>query len=153
MLQNSPWKIKLSSYLSTQVDTHEMSIAGVVECLQKETGFFGIRSIIFEPGYHRTKIMHADNVKILPLTVPEYAEIHDAMEAGVLGLSGNQPGDPQKAVERIVDVIRQEGMAAGKEMPPRLPLGPDGMQQVRDKCLATLKILEEWEPLIRSTGL
>ena len=128
-------------------------VPGVVECLQKETSHFGIRSIIFEPGYYRTKIMHSDNVKFEPLGIPEYTEIHQAMEAGVRGVSGNQPGDPEKAAERIVDVVRKEGMAAGKETPPRLPLGPDGLQQVRDKCLQTLKIIEEWEPLIVSTNL
>lgn len=92
--------------------------------------------------------MHEDNVKVEPLRVLDYKEIHEAMIAGIQQVNGNQPGDPRRATELIVDVIRQEGTAVGKEIPYRLPLGPVGLEQLRNKCLATLKILEEWETQI-----
>ena len=28
--------------------------------------------------------------------------------------NGNQPGDPEKAVARVIDVVKQEGVAAGR---------------------------------------
>ena len=50
-----------------------------------------------------------------------------------------------------MDVIRGEGMAKGKQMPIRMPLGSDGLEVVRRKCRETLEVLEEWEEVIRST--
>lgn len=70
------------------------------------------------------------------------------MEAMAKKIHGRQPGDPRKAVERIVDVVRSEGMAARKELPVRLPLGGDALAVIRKKCEETLKICEDWEDLI-----
>ncbi len=52
-----------------------------------------------------------------------------------------------------MDVIRGEGMARGKTMPIRMPLGSDGLEVVRRKCRETLEICEEWEEVIRSTDV
>ena len=87
------------------------------------------------------------------LKIPEYTDIHKALQAGVGAVDGTQPGDPAKAAERMVDVVRKEGMAAGKETPLRMPLGRDGMEQVRNKCVSMLKIIDEWEDVIVSTDL
>jgi len=130
----------------------KFAMEGVVECLQKETSEFGISTIVIEPGDFRTKVYSAENVKWAPLSIPEYQLMHDAIQAMVQAFDGLQSGDPRKAAERIVDVVRKEGLAAGKETPPRLPLGPDSLQQLRNKCLSTLKILEDWEELISSTN-
>ena len=123
----------------------------MVECLQKETVSFGIQNILFEPGFYRTKVYSQPNLVFEALQVPEYTDIQKALEAGVAAVDGTQPGDPAKAAERMIDMVRQEGMAAGKEIPLRLPLGRDGMEQVRNKCIETLKIIEDWEELIVST--
>ena len=119
--------------------------------MQKETVFFGIQHLLVEPGFYKTKVYSQPNLVFEDLKTSDYAEIESALRAGVAAVDGNQPGDPAKASERIVDVVRKEGMAAGKETPFRLPLGRDGMEQVRNKCLNTLKIMEEWESLIVST--
>ena len=65
--------------------------------------------------------------------------------------NGNQPGDPKRGVEVMIDVIKGEGVAKEKDMPPRLPLGTDALEVIRSKCLATLKICDEWEAMIKST--
>ncbi|TEY35142.1 hypothetical protein BOTCAL_0605g00050 [Botryotinia calthae] len=120
----------------------KFGMEAIVECLQKETSQFDIRTMILEPGYYRTKVYSEANVKWN----------HFRSESMLRVVDGNQPGDPKKAAERIVDIVRREGLAAGKETPPRLPLGPDGLQQLKNKCLSTLKILEDWEELITSTN-
>lgn len=48
-------------------------------------------------------------------------------------------------------MLKSEGMAAGRTMPPRMPLAPDALAGVCAKCEATLKICDEWEGLISST--
>lgn len=130
-----------------------MRLLAIVECLQKETSQFGIRTVIIEPGYYRTKVYSEANVKWEPLSISEYEPTQTALKGMVKAVDGNQPGDPKKAAERIVDIVRREGLAAGKETPLRLPLGPDCLQQIKDKCLSTLKILEDWEELIVSTNI
>lgn len=66
-------------------------------------------------------------------------------------MNEQEPGDPKKAEEQMIDVVRGEGMAAGKEMPFRLHLGSGGIRVVREKCLGMLKVCEEWQELIQST--
>jgi len=123
----------------------------VVESLQKELAPFGIKSIIFNPGHFRTKIISPENVKYEIDPIDAYAEINKAVMAGGAARDGNQPGDPSKAVERMIDVVRGEGMAAGKDLPKMLPLGSDAMAVIKKKCLETLEICKEWEAVVNST--
>ena len=125
----------------------------MVECLQQETAHFGIQSVIFEPGYYQTKIMSPTNVKTAALRISDYEGIDKAISGFVEATNGNQPGDPRKLVERIIDVVKSEGMAAGKPIPQRLPMGRDSMAAIRKKCEATLKLCDEWETLITSTDI
>lgn len=122
----------------------------MVESLSAEIAPFNIKSIIFAPGIFRTRAF-SSSYQYHQSSIPEYAQIDAGTKAFVDGMNGQEPGDPKKAVERMIDVVRGEGMAAGKEMPFRLPLGTDGMGVVREKCLATLKVCEEWQGLIQST--
>lgn len=97
--------------------------------------------------------MAPSNVKTAPLRIAEYEEMDKAIADFVAATNGNQPGDPRKLVERIIDVVKSEGMAAGKPIPQRLPIGRDAMATIKKKCEATLKLCEEWENLIISTDL
>lgn len=125
----------------------------MVECLQQEIAPFGIRSIIFEPGYYRTNIMSSSNVKMASSSIPDYEEMAKGIERFVAATNGNQPGDPKKLAERIIDVVKSEGMAAGKPLLRRLPMGRDAMGTVVKKCEETLTLCREWEELITSTDL
>ncbi|MCJ1391706.1 hypothetical protein MMC18_004571 [Xylographa bjoerkii] len=133
--------------------TTKFALEGYVECLQKEISQFGIQAIIFEPGYYRTKIFSAQNCKVSAPTHEDYNPIFAAMVAGVGAVNGNQRGDSVKCVERKIDVIKSEGLAAGRPMPKRLPLGPDSMEIMRNKCLETLQMCDEWKDIICSTDL
>ena len=75
------------------------------------------------------------------------ADLGAALQAN----DGNQPGDPKLGVERMIDVVKAEGAAEGRPMPPRLPLGTDAFDIIRSKCLETVKICDEWEAFIKST--
>ena len=123
----------------------------MVECLQQETSPFGVQSVIFEPGQYRTNLMSSPNIKIAPLRIAEYEEMEKELAGSVAATDGNQPGDPRKLVERIIDVAKSEGMAAGRPIPPRLPLGRDAMATIVKKCEDTIKLCKEWESLITST--
>ncbi|KAL7940215.1 hypothetical protein V8C42DRAFT_338215 [Trichoderma barbatum] len=58
-------------------------------------------------------------------------------------IDGKQPGDPEKGVSLILDFVGGEGLAAGHEMPLRLPLGTDAYHGITNKCEGTLDFLRE----------
>ena len=64
-----------------------------------------------------------------------------------------QQGDPRKATDRIVDMVRSEGKAAGKTMPPRFPVGADAVEKIRANCLKKMAICDEWEAFSSDTNL
>ena len=70
-----------------------------------------------------------------------------------IAFSGNEPGDPVKGTEIMVDVIRGEGIAMGRPFPTLLPLGIDCFETIRSITQDTLKNLDEWKDIIISTDL
>ncbi|CAL8574729.1 hypothetical protein XPA_000682 [Xanthoria parietina] len=127
------------------------ALEAYTENLQIELAPFNIRSIVFEPGHFRTSIISPTNRTESYSSHPDYAPTLEMLRAHFDGNDGNQPGDPKKGVELMIDVVKGEGLAKGKEMPPRLPMGSDALEVVRKKCWETLKTCDEWEKAIKST--
>jgi hypothetical protein len=50
----------------------------------------------------------------------------------------------------MIDVVKSEGMAVGRPLPARLPLGSESLRIVKEKCFETLRICNEWEGVIVS---
>ena len=128
---------------------------GLVESLSQETASFGIRSMIFEPGFFRTKAFSPQAIHHKSPQIPDYAPLDEWVREFLKNTYGTEAGDPQKAVERVIDVVKGEGMAEGKgtDLPIRLPLGKDALQVLKGKCEATLKVCEDWDDLITSTDI
>lgn len=61
------------------------------------------------------------------------------------------PGDTKRGVEVILDLIRGEGGAQGREVPKALPLGTDCFEAVESVCTGALETLKEWKDVIVST--
>ena len=51
----------------------------------------------------------------------------------------------------MVDVIRGEGVAAGRPFPATLPLGSDCFNAITAACEKSLANLTEWEDVITGT--
>ena len=60
-------------------------------------------------------------------------------------LAGTEKGDPEKAMDLLVDIVKGEGKAKGREWPNLLVLGKDAYADVRSKCEKTMRALEAWE--------
>ena len=92
-------------------------------------------------------------MKLRTSTISDY----EALFAGIKGFleagNGNQPGDPIKGVDRMIDVLKGEGMAKGRAMPKRLPLGPDAIESTKARCNELVNIVNEWEEVIGSTNV
>ncbi len=59
--------------------------------------------------------------------------------------SGFCTGDATKAMDVLVDVVRGEGKARGKEWPLYFVFGPGGEKAVRHKCEKILRVMDEWK--------
>ena len=70
----------------------------------------------------------------------------------LLGFHGNEPGDSVKAGEVLVDLVRGEGVAAGREVPILIPLGPDTLDTIGTVSDSYAKTREEWKDVILSTA-
>jgi hypothetical protein len=94
------------------------------------------------------------NVKADPTAgIEDYSELSKLVLGFVGQMNGNQPGDPQQAVKIMIDVVKSEGVWEGKEIPERLPLGPDVLEKIRGKYTKYLDFCKEHETLITSTDL
>ncbi len=58
-----------------------------------------------------------------------------------------QKGDPKKATDCIVDMVRSDG----KTIPPRFPVGKDAIEKIRANCAAKVAICDEWEGFCSDT--
>jgi hypothetical protein len=126
---------------------------GAVECLQKETAHLNIETFSIVLGQFRTDILSPQRRKSRShAAISDYDSISEELTNRHEQTNGKQPGNPELAVERILDIVRREGMLKGcKTLPVRVALGSDTVWVMREKCKETLKILEEYEGLARST--
>ncbi|XXG95546.1 hypothetical protein Hte_001810 [Hypoxylon texense] len=127
------------------------SLSGLVESLSRETEVFGLKTLLIEPGRFRTKLLSPGNLHATQSKIPDYAEASREHADGLAKEDQAQSGDTQKAVKIIVDLVRTEGCAAGKDVPFRFPLGPDCFSTIKEKCEETLNRLQEWKDIINST--
>ena len=75
--------------------------------------------------------------------------MRNASKTRFAAVPGTEKGDPDKAVEVIVDVVRGEGVAKGRPWPGYLVLGEDAEADVRIKCKKVLDVLDEWVDVAR----
>ena len=82
--------------------------------------------------------------------IADYDELRAACIAMYKSFPDTVTGDPEKAAEAIVDVVRGEGVANGRPWPEYLFLGEEAEKAVREKCSKALKILDEWLDVTRN---
>ena len=137
------------SYSCAPADTLTPStLLGMVDCLREEVSPFGIQCCLVTPGFYRTNIFTPTNMKTGPQLIADYDKLNTEYQAGLADLN---MGDPRKATDRIVDMVRSKGKAAGKAIPARFPLGADAVAIIRDSCTKKLSLCDEWEDITSDT--
>ncbi|OBZ65297.1 putative oxidoreductase YusZ [Grifola frondosa] len=124
------------------------AIRGVSEALNGEIAPFGLRSINVELGYFKTEVLKKRIAYVN--RVPDYKEAISQVDA-FLEAYVDQPGDPAKAADVIVDVVRGEGAAGALPFQPTIGLGSDIHADAVKNIETTTKRLAEWEAVARST--
>jgi NAD(P)-dependent dehydrogenase (short-subunit alcohol dehydrogenase family) len=125
---------------------------GVSQALSQELSPFGIRILLVELGASRTSFLEGTLQTVGP--TPSYASPHP------VGLSleeeqrknGTEPGDPEKAVRRIFEVVTGTGDGAGKTHHLRLPLGQDSWEAYGQQAKAVSADLDAFKDMAFSVG-
>lgn len=129
-------------------------VSAMMEGLRRELEPFKITATVIEPGYFRTGILSSSTMNSAKERIAAYEDPNTPtgkMKALLGKVDGNQPGNPQKGAQVIVDVLTRTGVAKGKETPVRIVLGSDCEKVIRDECASTTKLLDEWKDVIEST--
>ena len=119
-------------YASTKAALELMS-----EGLAAELKPLGIQVMIVEPGAFRTHF-YDSSLKGAELTIGDYADTAWKRAPQNAANAGQQPGDPDKAGDVLIDVLESENP------PQRLLLGSDAVKIVRGALEARLRELEAW---------
>ncbi|KAL0061813.1 hypothetical protein AAF712_011331 [Marasmius tenuissimus] len=110
----------------------------------KELAPFDIRSVSINPGLFRTSVASAS--KTPSRDIDAYSEIREGFKQ-YRANSGKEPGDPEKAVSKILDVI-----TSNEELPARLPLGEDAVSLLDAEIQAEVKDMERWRDFGKGTN-
>jgi NAD(P)-dependent dehydrogenase (short-subunit alcohol dehydrogenase family) len=128
------------------------AISGITESLRAELAPFGIAVTVIEPGWFRTSVLDLGVVAHSQNLIPEYEDGELGKLRKMLGeISGKQVGDVAKGCKVLVDVLTMTGVAEGKEIPVRVPLGADAHSIIKGKCESTLNLLREWDGIVTET--
>lgn len=128
------------------------ALESAVLCLEKEVAPFGIKTCTVISGLFRTEIFGPRNMKYGAREIPAYAEGNKWSDSLVTQMYEHSPGDPAAGAARIVDAVKSEGTATGKEVPSFLILGQEALDAIRARCKAMLKICDEGESVAQSTA-
>lgn len=115
------------------------ALEAVTEALSIEVESFGIRVLLVEPGAFRTNFLGQGAVTFNPVNEAYRGTVVEQITRTMEAQDGKQAGDPDKAAEKIYEVVEGEGMASGKKKYLRLVLGA----QAYDTAVARAEQLKE----------
>lgn len=116
----------------------KFAVEGLSEALAKEVEPLGIRVTAIEPGPFRTDFS-GRSLRQPRNPMPAYAATAGARRAEITGNYGKQPGDPVRAADAIIQVVRSA------KPPLNLVLGKNGLDRVRAKLNKLMSSIDEWE--------
>ncbi len=123
----------------------KFAVEGLSEALHDELAPLGIHVTVVEPGYFRTDFLDASSLSVSTAQIDDYAATAGRVREVAAGLSHNQPGDPAKLADVLVD------LADAPNPPVRLPLGSDTVAVIEAKHVSDAAILSEWRAVSVST--
>jgi NAD(P)-dependent dehydrogenase (short-subunit alcohol dehydrogenase family) len=118
---------------------------GIAEGLAKDVAHLGIRVTIVEPGPLRTEF--ASGSTATPPQSEDYQQSVGSALEWFAGLAGNQPNDPRRAAEAVLDVIEAD------DPPLRLALGQEAVTAIREKLDSHRREIDAWEKLSATTAI
>lgn len=127
------------------------ALRAVAATLKVEVAPFNIRALCIDLGYFRTTFLADDHRKPYQSRIEDYRRMSEKANAALNAYNGKQPGDPKKGVRVIIDVVRGEGSAKGREYPEGLRLGSDCYAVAKRESEKVIKEADEWKEVSFST--
>ena len=144
----------------------------MIDGLSREVGPIGIKTLTLNVGGFRSQVNTVQK-RHWPST-EHNKELMGFIDQALDYVTNNPLGDPEKIANVIVDLVKGEGVGEGKELsakfpgatdslvseydsfgpndiPMSLPLGSDSIDILRARCEMTLRVLKQWEGVIKST--
>ncbi|KAK7044581.1 putative oxidoreductase YusZ [Favolaschia claudopus] len=135
--------------IATMYGSSKAAVHAIAETWTVELAQFNIRVLLVEPSAFRTRAVRIPDNYNLSNSITAYDTTRELNLQWYAGWDGNQVGDPDKAMEAVVDVVRGEGAANGKPWPRYLALGKDADRDIRAKCKIMADHLDEWSEVVK----
>ncbi|KAJ7168331.1 hypothetical protein C8R43DRAFT_147509 [Mycena crocata] len=136
----------IGSYASAKAAVHTLA-----EAFSAELAHLNIRVLLVEPSAFKTGLINAAGF-MDGLKRQDRIADYDPVRNKALKFFENappRPGEPVKAMEAVVDVVKSEGVAAGKPWPTYLVLGSDAETAILAKTEKLKTHLIEWTEVVR----
>jgi len=124
----------------------KFAMAGFTESLAAEAKAFGISATVVYPGYFRTEFLSKGSLSTPKNEIAAYAEARELQRLHEEQIRGNQPGDPDKAADVLIEV------ANSANPPLHLFLGADAYNMAKAKLESVRQDLEALEGIATTTG-
>lgn len=124
----------------------KFAVAGLTEALAVEAKPFGVNVTLVYPGYFRTNFLSKDSVLVPKNPIDDYLEARQSQTAHQNEIDGNQPGDPDKAINVLIEMSKEQNP------PLHLFLGQDAYDISKNKLEEVSSQLENWKNYTLSTG-
>lgn len=123
----------------------KFAVEGLSLSVATEVEQFGIKITVVEPGFFRTDLLDARNIRWASNVIEDYAAEGNAQEMWS-PYHGTQPGDPEKLGDALVKI-------AGMENPPKIFVaGSDALEVITPAVEARLREMHSDEALSKSMG-
>ncbi len=116
----------------------KFAVEGLTEAMQGELGPLGIKVMAVEPGPFRTDFLGRSG-KEAKMRIPDYEDTVGKTRDYFKTQSGKQAGDPQRAIEAVVEAI------SAPQPPKHLLLGKLALQRFRKHLQQWNQELDQWQ--------
>ena len=124
----------------------KFAVHGFTESLYHEVRPFGINVTLVMPGYFRTNFLDAGSIGKPKNEIEAYQNVREVQQGHLENINANQPGDPQKAIEVLIEVAQQNNPAL------HLFLGADAYEAAKNKIALVQSDLAVYESLATNTS-
>jgi NAD(P)-dependent dehydrogenase (short-subunit alcohol dehydrogenase family) len=123
----------------------EYALEGLSASLAQEVRPLGIKVTAVAPGAFRTDFLSSHSIRKSEGEDAAYAATVGRMMSGFGAMAGKQLGDPDRAAQAILELVRAE------HPPIHLLLGSDALRRAREKVDAVIEEMDRWEDVTRGT--
>ena len=124
----------------------KFAIEGISQGLAVELAPFGIHATAVAPGLFNTDFLSAESFVITSHPITDYdATTVGQMRAGSAQFHGQQPGDPTKLAQVIVQLAHTE------QPPVHLPIGQDAVDMYHENAASMGQEIADWLPISTTT--